>query len=65
MPAMAALVGGEAVEQRLTRRFLQIHIERCVDSQAAFVHLVAAILRFQVAPDFFDVVRSQRIRIFL
>ncbi len=65
VPAVPALVGGEAVEQRLARRFLQIHVERGVNAQPAFVHLVAAILRFQVAADFLDIVRSQRIRIFL
>ena len=62
---MAAFVGGEAVEQRLARGLLQIHVERRVNPQPAFVDLVAAILRFEVAPDFLHVVRSQRIRIFL
>src|SRR5450631_1120016 len=62
---MSALVSSEAVEQCPARRLLQIHIERCINAQPAFMNLVAAILRFEVAPDFFHVVRSQRIRIFL
>ncbi len=65
VPAMPPFVGGEAIQQRLARGFLQIHIERGVNAKSAFVHLVAAILRFQVTPDFFHVVRRQRIRIFL
>jgi len=65
VPAMPPFVGGEAVEQRLARGLLHIHVERCVHTKSAFVNLIAAILRFQVAPDFFHIVRRQRIRIFL
>src|ERR1700726_24506 len=65
VPAMPALVGGEAVEQRLARGLLQIHIERGINAQSAFVNLIAAILRFEVAPDFLHIMRGQRIRIFL
>ena len=46
VPAMPAFVGGEAVEQRLARGLLQIHIERGVDAQSARMNLIAAILRF-------------------
>ena len=64
-PAMAALVDGEAVEQHLARQLLQIHVERGVNPQTVFVHLIAAIFRLEIAPDFFHIVRRQRIRIFL
>ena len=64
-PAVPAFIRGQTIEQSPVRGFLQIHIERRVYAQAAFVNLVTAILRLQVAPDFFDVVRRQRIRIFL
>ena len=65
VPTVPSFVGSEAVEQRLARGLLQIHIERCVNAQTAFVNLVAAILRFEVAADFFHIVRRQRIRILL
>src|SRR5258706_690382 len=65
VPAMPPLIGGEAIKQRPARGPLHIHIQRRVDAQSALMNLVAAILRFQVASDFFHIVRSQRIRIFL
>src|SRR5580698_5981687 len=65
VPAMAALVGGEAVEQSLMRGFLQIHIERGVNTESAFEYLVAAILGFEIAADLFDVVRRERVLILL
>ena len=64
-PAMAALVSGQAVEHRLVRGLLQIHVERGVNPQPALVDLVAAVLAFQVAADLFHKIRSQRIRIML
>ena len=65
VPAVPALVGREAVEESMGRCFLQIRIERRIDAQAAFMHLITAVFRFEIAADFLDVVRSQRIRILL
>ncbi len=55
LPAMAAFVGGEAVEDRLIRGFLQVDIDRRVNLQAAFVDLVGSVLAFEVAANFLDV----------
>ena len=62
---MAALVGGEAVEQHLARQLLQIHIERGVNPQTVFVNLITAIFRLKITPDFFHIVWRQRIRVLL
>ncbi len=64
-PSVTALVGGEPVEQCLASGFLQIHIERGVDAEASLVNLVAAVFGFKIAADVFDVVRCERVRIFL
>src|SRR6202030_3091864 len=65
VPAMPAFVGGEAVEQRLARGLLQLHIERGINAQSHFVNLVAAIRRCERGAYLVHRVRSQRIRIFL
>ena len=62
-PAMAALIRGQAVEYGAVGGALQVHVERGVNSQAALVDLIAAVLAFQVAADFLDKIRRQRIGI--
>ena len=63
LPAVAPFVGGQAIEHGLIRSPLQIHVERGINLQAAFVDLVGSVFAFQVAADLFDKIRSQRIRI--
>ena len=60
---MAAFVGGQAVEHGAVRGALHIHVERCVNSQPAFMDLVAAVFAFQIPADFLDKIRRQRIGI--
>ena len=62
-PSVTALVGGQAVEHSLIRSLLHVNIERGIDFQSAFVHLIGAVLVLQIAPDFFDEIRRQRIGI--
>ena len=62
LPAVAALVGGQAVEHGLIRGLLHVDVERGVDLQAAFVDLVGAVLAFEIAANFFDEIWSERIR---
>ena len=62
-PAVTALIGGQAVEHGAVGGVLQVHIERGVNPQAAFVNLVAAVFAFQIAADFLDKIRRQRIGI--
>src|SRR5271167_4559228 len=59
MPSVAALVGRKSIEQCLPRGFLHIHIERRINAQPAFVHLIAAVFRFQVTPHFLYIMRCQ------
>ncbi len=60
---MAALIGGQAVEYGAVGGALQVHVERGINLQAAFVDLVAAVLAFEIAANFFDKIRRQRIGI--
>ena len=64
-PSVPALVGGQTIQHGLIRRLLQIDIERGIDLQAAFVHLVGAVFIFQISPDLLDEIRSERVRIVL
>jgi len=57
---VAALIGGQAVEHRVVRRALQVAVQRGVDAQPAFMHLVAAVLGFEVAADLFNKIRRKR-----
>ena len=59
-PAMAAFVGSETIENRVIGGLLQVHIEDGIDAKSAFVHLVGAILVFQIAADFLHKIGSQR-----
>ena len=65
LPSMAALICGNAVKHGLVGGPLQIHIERGVDPQTAFMDLVAAIFVLEVSPNLFHVVGRERVRIML
>ncbi len=63
LPAVPPLVGGQPVEHGLVRGLLQIHVERGVHLQAAFMDLVGPVLAFQIAANFFHKIGRQRIGI--
>ena len=52
LPTMPAFIGSQTVEDRLVRAFLQIHIQRGVDLQAALVHLVRSVFSLKIAANF-------------
>src|SRR5712692_10878975 len=60
-PAVSPFINGQAVEYGAVGGALQIHVERRVNPQTALVYLVAAVLGFQVAADFFDKIGRQGI----
>ena len=62
-PAVTPFVGCQSIKQSLIRAPLKVHIQRSVNSQAALMDLVAAILSFEIAAYFLDKIRCQRIRI--
>src|SRR5579863_5707188 len=53
LPAVAALVGGEAVHDGVVGGLLQIEVEGGLDAQAGFVDLFGAEALFELAADFF------------
>ena len=61
LPAVAALIGGQAVEHRLIRGALQVHVERGIDPQSPLVHAVGAVLVFQIAANLLDEIGGERI----
>ena len=65
LPSVAALVGGQTVEHGLIRSLLQVDIERRVNLQAAFVDLIGSVFIFQIASNFLDEIRCERIGIVL
>src|ERR1035438_4437757 len=60
---LSGLVSSQAIEDCQVGGLLQVDIQRSVDFQTAFVNLVGAILSFQVAANFFDEIRGERIGI--
>ena len=62
VPTVTMLIGGKTVEHRTFRCFLVIKVQRGIDPQAAFMNLVRAVLRFQIAPNFLDKIWRHEIR---
>ena len=54
LPAVAALVGGDTIEDGMVGNLLQVDVEGGFYAQACFVHLFSAELLFELAADFFD-----------
>ena len=65
LPSVTALVRGQSIEHGLVRCLLHIEVQRRVHPQAAFVNLIAAVLALEIAANFLDEVRRDRIRIAL
>jgi len=61
LPAAMALVRGQAIENRLIGRVLQIEIERGVDLEACGMDFFRAEAAFQLAAHFFDEPRRYRV----
>ena len=62
-PTMTPFVGGQAVQHRLVRGSLQIHVERRIHLQTTFVNLIGTGLVLKIAANFLHKIWSQRIRI--
>ncbi len=61
LPVAPPLERCQAVQHRLRRSLLQVEVERRINSQAAFVHLVRTIFLFQIAAYFFDKIWRRRV----
>ncbi len=53
-PAVAAFVGGDAIEDGVVGDVLEVHIEGGIDAQAGVVDFFGAELFFEFAADFFN-----------
>jgi len=62
LPAVASLVRGRTVENRLVRHQLQIEVERCVHAQSRAMHLFGSVLLLELPPHLLHEVRRNRVR---
>src|SRR5579872_3782300 len=64
-PPVATLVSCKAVEKRMARCALQVHVQGCIHTQPAFMNLVSTVLAFKVATNLLNKIRRQRVWIAL
>src|SRR5437588_6286755 len=60
-PAVPTFVVGQSVQDCSVSSLLQVHVKGCVNSQSRFMHLLGAVLPFEVSPDLFDKIWRQRV----
>ncbi len=63
LPAVPALINRQTIEHRLVCCALPIYVERGIDPQSPFMHLVGAVFVLQITSHFLYKIRRQRIEI--